>query len=232
MSIYTQIYCMDSEVQNNWHDTPEIAHWRCLIPVSWIYKHEWMFLYIKHVFVYILIYETCWLPTLHMLTCHIHITIWEFIAIRNSSGILVTVQFGPFLLIELNHTCSLFGSPCRSQVYMHPNLSQPSPMVLSGGAPLKGPYSAFPGMQPSEMVKPQSGSHYQPINGSQPLVYDGQMSQAPGMGTSQLMDSQLIQVSNIHKLRLASRGWVSMCKKEHGFSRWLCWNSDLWVVVW
>lgn len=77
---------------------------------------------------------------------------------------------------------------------MHPNLSQPNPMVLSGGAPLKGPYSPFPGMQPSDMVKSQSGSHYQPMNGSQQMVYDGQMSQGPGMGTSQLMDSQLIQV--------------------------------------
>lgn len=77
---------------------------------------------------------------------------------------------------------------------MHPNLSQPNPMVLSGGAPIKGPYSAFPGMQPSDMVKPQSGSHYQPMNGSQQLVYDSQMNQGPGMGSSQLMDSQLIQV--------------------------------------
>ncbi|XP_068608646.1 protein PRRC2B [Brachionichthys hirsutus] len=77
--------------------------------------------------------------------------------------------------------------PFRSQVYMHPSLSQPSPMVLSGGAPLKGPYSAFPGMQPSDMVKPQSGSHYQPMNGSQQLVYDSQMNQGPGMGSSQLI---------------------------------------------
>ncbi|XP_036382183.1 protein PRRC2B-like isoform X2 [Megalops cyprinoides] len=85
--------------------------------------------------------------------------------------------------------------PFRSQVYMHPNLSQPSPMVLSGAGPLKGPYSAFPGMQHSDLVKPQSGSHYQAMGSSQPLVYDGQMSQAAGMGTSQLMDSQLIQVT-------------------------------------
>ncbi|XP_066568875.1 protein PRRC2B isoform X4 [Amia ocellicauda] len=83
----------------------------------------------------------------------------------------------------------------RSQVYMHPNLSQPNAMVLSGGAPMKGHYSAFPGMQPSDMVKTQSGSHYQPMNGNQTLVYDGQMNQAAGMGTSQLMDSQLIQVT-------------------------------------
>lgn len=89
--------------------------------------------------------------------------------------------------------------PLRSQVYMHPNLSQPSPMVLSGGG-LKGPYSAFPGMQPSDMVKTQSGSHYQPMNGSQQLVYENQMNQGPGMGSSQLMDSQLIQVSGLLKL--------------------------------
>ena len=87
---------------------------------------------------------------------------------------------------------------------MHPNLSQPNPMVLSGGAPLKGPYSPFPGMQPSDMVKSQSGSHYQPMNGSQQMVYDGQMSQGPGMGTSQLMDSQLIQVRD-------ARVYIYMC---------------------
>uniref|UniRef100_A0A8C9WKQ0 Proline rich coiled-coil 2B n=1 Tax=Scleropages formosus TaxID=113540 RepID=A0A8C9WKQ0_SCLFO len=99
--------------------------------------------------------------------------------------------------LPVSQSQEMFGSipPFRSQVYMHPNLSQPSAMVLSGGAPLKGPYSAFPGMQHSEIVKPQSGSHYQPMSGSQPLVYDGQMNQAPGMGTSQLMDSQLIQVT-------------------------------------
>lgn len=77
---------------------------------------------------------------------------------------------------------------------MHPSLSQPNPLVLSGGATIKGPYSAFPGMQPSDMVKPQSGSHYQPMNGSQQLVYDNQMNQGPSMGSSQLMDSQLMQV--------------------------------------
>lgn len=92
---------------------------------------------------------------------------------------------------------------------MHPNLSQPNPMVLSGGAPLKGPYSAFPGMQPSDMVKPQSGSHYQPMNGSQQLVYDSQINQGPGMGSSQLMDSQLIQVCATTSLSLTftERAW-------------------------
>ncbi|KAK2819235.1 hypothetical protein Q5P01_024796 [Channa striata] len=99
--------------------------------------------------------------------------------------------------LPVSQSQEMFNSipPFRSQVYMHPNLSQPSPMVLSGGAPLKGPYSAFPGMQPSDMVKPQSGSHYQPMNGSQQLVYDSQLNQGPGMGSSQLMDSQLIQVT-------------------------------------
>lgn len=99
--------------------------------------------------------------------------------------------------LPVSQSQEMFSSipPFRSQVYMHPNLSQPNPMVLSGGAPLKGPYSGFPGMQPSEMVKPQSSSHYQPMNGSQTMVYDNQMNQAPGMGSSQLMDSQLIQVT-------------------------------------
>ncbi|XP_035996117.1 protein PRRC2B isoform X1 [Fundulus heteroclitus] len=98
--------------------------------------------------------------------------------------------------LPVSQSQEMFNSipPFRSQVYMHPNLSQPNPMVLPGGGPLKGPYSAFPGMQPSDMVKSQSGSHYQPMNGSQQLVYDSQMNQG-GMGSSQLMDSQLIQVT-------------------------------------
>nr|XP_057908693.1 protein PRRC2B isoform X3 [Doryrhamphus excisus] len=99
--------------------------------------------------------------------------------------------------LPVSQSQEMFNSipPFRSQVYMHPNLSQPSPMVLSGAAPLKGPYSAFPGMQHSDIVKPTSGSHYQPMNGSQQLVYDSQLNQGPSMGSSQLMDSQLIQVT-------------------------------------
>ncbi|XP_007422370.1 protein PRRC2B isoform X1 [Python bivittatus] len=85
--------------------------------------------------------------------------------------------------------------PFRSQVYMHPSLSQPSTMVLAGGTALKPPYSAFPGMQPLEMVKTQSGSPYQPVNGSQALVYEGQINQASAMGASQMMDSQLTQLT-------------------------------------
>ncbi|XP_039201109.1 protein PRRC2B isoform X1 [Crotalus tigris] len=80
--------------------------------------------------------------------------------------------------------------PFRSQVYMHPSLSQPSTMVLTGGTALKAPYSAFPGMQPLEMVKTQSGTPYQTVGGSQALVYEGQLNQA-----SQMMDSQLQQLT-------------------------------------
>ncbi|XP_037348794.1 protein PRRC2B isoform X3 [Talpa occidentalis] len=85
--------------------------------------------------------------------------------------------------------------PFRSQVYMHPSLSPPSTMILSGGTALKPPYSAFPGMQPLEMVKPQSGSPYQPLSGSQALVYEGQLGQAAGLGASQMLDSQLPQLT-------------------------------------
>lgn len=93
----------------------------------------------------------------------------------------------------------------RSQVYMHPSLSQPNTMVLTGGTALKPPYSTFPGMQPLEMVKTQSGSPYQPVNGSQTLVYEGQINQAPGMGASQIMDSQLTQVRDI--VVVSCTGW-------------------------
>uniref|UniRef100_A0A672RJE7 Proline rich coiled-coil 2B n=1 Tax=Sinocyclocheilus grahami TaxID=75366 RepID=A0A672RJE7_SINGR len=119
------------------------------------------------------------------------------IPISLHTSLQAQAQLGLRGALPVSQSQEMFSSipPFRSQVYMHPNLSQPSPMVLSGGAPLKGPYSAFPGMQPSDMVKQQSGSHYQPMNGSQPLVYDGPMNQAAGMGTSQLMDSQLIQVT-------------------------------------
>ncbi|XP_075041359.1 protein PRRC2B isoform X10 [Mixophyes fleayi] len=85
--------------------------------------------------------------------------------------------------------------PFRSQVYMHPSLSQPSAMVLTSGTGLKPQYSPFPGMQPLEMVKTQSASPYQPMSGSQQLVYESQLNQAAGMGASQMMDSQLTQLT-------------------------------------
>ncbi|KAB0407126.1 hypothetical protein E2I00_004282, partial [Balaenoptera physalus] len=92
---------------------------------------------------------------------------------------------------------TLSVSPVLSQVYMHPSLSPPSTMILSGGTALKPPYSAFPGMQPLEMVKPQSGSPYQPMSGNQALVYEGQLGQAAGLGASQMLDSQLPQSSQM-----------------------------------
>ncbi|XP_039718829.1 protein PRRC2B isoform X6 [Pteropus medius] len=85
--------------------------------------------------------------------------------------------------------------PFRSQVYMHPSLSPPSTMILSGGTALKPPYSAFPGIQPLEMVKPQAGSPYQPLSGNQALVYESQLSQAASLGASQMLDSQLPQLT-------------------------------------
>uniref|UniRef100_H0VFM3 Proline rich coiled-coil 2B n=1 Tax=Cavia porcellus TaxID=10141 RepID=H0VFM3_CAVPO len=99
--------------------------------------------------------------------------------------------------LPVSQSQEIFGSlqPFRSQVYMHPSLSPPSTMILSGGTALKPPYSAFPGMQPLEMVKPQSGSPYQPMSGNQALVYEGQLGQAAGLGASQMLDSQLPQLT-------------------------------------
>ncbi|XP_055516164.1 protein PRRC2B isoform X2 [Leucoraja erinacea] len=97
--------------------------------------------------------------------------------------------------LPVSQSQDMFGSmqPFRSQVYMHASLSQPSTMVLSGG-PLKTPYTAFPTVPTSDMVKPQPGSHYQAIGGNQTLMYESQLNQ-PGLTTSQIMDSQLIQVT-------------------------------------
>ncbi|KAM9083449.1 protein PRRC2B isoform 4-T5 [Megaptera novaeangliae] len=109
--------------------------------------------------------------------------------------------------LPVSQSQEIFSSlqPFRSQVYMHPSLSPPSTMILSGGTALKPPYSAFPGMQPLEMVKPQSGSPYQPMSGNQALVYEGQLGQAAGLGASQMLDSQLPQVLLILHCGLTSR---------------------------
>ncbi|XP_040180549.1 protein PRRC2B isoform X7 [Rana temporaria] len=85
--------------------------------------------------------------------------------------------------------------PFRSQVYMHPSLSQPSAMVLASSTGLKPQYSPFPGMQPLEMVKTQPASPYQTMSGSQQLVYESQLNQAAGIGTSQMIDSPLTQLT-------------------------------------
>lgn len=108
---------------------------------------------------------------------------------------------------------------------MHPSLSQPSTMVLTGGTALKPPYSAFPGMQPLEVVKTQSGSPYQPMNGSQALVYEGQINQA-GMGASQMMDSQLTQVRS----RTGEPLLWSRLIHSHLFLRMGC-NMSVWTKL-
>lgn len=70
-------------------------------------------------------------------------------------------------------------------------------------------------MQPLEVVKTQSGSPYQPLNGSQTLVYEGQINQAAGMGASQMMDSQLTQVrSRVCKALLCGASLVSVTGLE------------------
>ncbi|XP_072285318.1 protein PRRC2B-like [Pyxicephalus adspersus] len=78
---------------------------------------------------------------------------------------------------------------------MHPNLSQPSAMVVASGTGLKPQYSPFPGMQPLEMVKTQHVSPYQPMNGSQQMVYESQLNQAAGISASQMVDSPLTQLT-------------------------------------
>ncbi|ELK37370.1 Protein PRRC2B [Myotis davidii] len=117
------------------------------------------------------------------------------IPISLHTSLQASAQLGLRGGLPVSQSQEIFSSlqPFRSQVYMHPSLSPPSTMILSGGTALKPPYSAFPGMQPLELVKPPSGSPYQPMSGSQALVYEGQLSQAAGLGASQMLDSQLPQ---------------------------------------
>uniref|UniRef100_H3BCR3 Proline rich coiled-coil 2B n=1 Tax=Latimeria chalumnae TaxID=7897 RepID=H3BCR3_LATCH len=119
------------------------------------------------------------------------------ISISLHNSLQAQAQLGLRGGLPVSQSQDIYGSiqPFRSQVYMHPSLSQPNTMVLQGGAALKPPYSAFPSMQPLEMVKPQSASPYQAMSGSQTLVYESQMNQTAGMGTSQMMESQLTQVT-------------------------------------
>ncbi|XP_059514336.1 protein PRRC2B isoform X2 [Myotis daubentonii] len=119
------------------------------------------------------------------------------IPISLHTSLQASAQLGLRGGLPVSQSQEIFSSlqPFRSQVYMHPSLSPPSTMILSGGTALKPPYSAFPGMQPLELVKPPSGSPYQPMSGSQALVYEGQLSQAAGLGASQMLDSQLPQLT-------------------------------------
>ncbi|OCT67133.1 hypothetical protein XELAEV_18038415mg [Xenopus laevis] len=102
------------------------------------------------------------------------------------------VSMPPMPVASVAPSASMPGTHFISKlaVYMHPSLSQPSAMVLTSGTGLKPPYNPFPGMQTLEMVKTQTTSPYQPLNGSQQLMYESQLNQA-----SQMMDSQLTQLT-------------------------------------
>ncbi|CAI5776307.1 Proline rich coiled-coil 2C [Podarcis lilfordi] len=89
----------------------------------------------------------------------------------------------------------LFNSslqPYRSQqAFMQSGLSQPSPVVLSGTA-----LHNFPAVQHQELAKAQSGLAFQQTSNTQPIpiLYEHQLSQASGLGGSQLIDTHLLQV--------------------------------------
>ncbi|KAJ6653870.1 hypothetical protein lerEdw1_008618 [Lerista edwardsae] len=88
----------------------------------------------------------------------------------------------------------LFNSslqPYRSQqAFMQSGLSQPSPVVLSGTA-----LHNFPTVQHQELAKAQSSLAFQQTSNTQPIpiLYEHQLSQASGLGGSQLIDTHLLQ---------------------------------------
>ncbi|XP_054835363.1 protein PRRC2C isoform X3 [Eublepharis macularius] len=88
----------------------------------------------------------------------------------------------------------LFNSslqPYRSQqAFMQSGLSQPSPVVLSGTA-----LHNFPAVQHQELAKAQSSLAFQQPSNTQPIpiLYEHQLSQASGLGGSQLIDTHLLQ---------------------------------------
>lgn len=87
----------------------------------------------------------------------------------------------------------LFSSsiqPYRSQpAFMQSSLSQPS-VVLSGTA-----LHNFPAVQHQELAKAQSGLAFQQTSNTQPIpiLYEHQLGQASGLGSSQLIDTHLLQ---------------------------------------
>ncbi|XP_053169489.1 protein PRRC2C isoform X3 [Hemicordylus capensis] len=88
----------------------------------------------------------------------------------------------------------LFNSslqPYRSQqAFMQSGLSQPSPVVLSGTT-----LHNFPAVQHQELAKAQSSLAFQQTSNTQPIpiLYEHQLSQASGLGGSQLIDTHLLQ---------------------------------------
>ncbi|KAM9326881.1 LOW QUALITY PROTEIN: protein PRRC2C [Gastrophryne carolinensis] len=80
--------------------------------------------------------------------------------------------------------------PYRSQqAFLQSNLSQPSPVVLSGAA-----LHNFPGVQHQDLAKAQSSLAYQQTTNTQPIpiLYDHQLGQS-GLGGSQLIDTHILQ---------------------------------------
>ncbi|XP_015279331.1 PREDICTED: protein PRRC2C [Gekko japonicus] len=88
----------------------------------------------------------------------------------------------------------LFNSslqPYRSQqAFMQSGLSQPSPVVLSGTT-----LHSFPAVQHQELAKAQPSLAFQQPSNTQPIpiLYEHQLSQASGLGGSQLIDTHLLQ---------------------------------------
>ncbi|XP_069793850.1 protein PRRC2C isoform X4 [Narcine bancroftii] len=81
--------------------------------------------------------------------------------------------------------------PFRTQqAFLQSNLSQPSPMVLSGTA-----LHNFSAVQAQDLAKAQSGLAFQPTSNAQPIpiLYEHTLSQGSGLGGSQLLDTHLIQ---------------------------------------
>ena len=79
------------------------------------------------------------------------------------------------------------------QAFMQSGLSQPSPVVLSGTA-----LHNFPAVQHQELAKAQSSLAFQQTSNTQPIpiLYEHQLSQASGLGGSQLIDTHILQVGN------------------------------------
>ncbi|XP_053549198.1 protein PRRC2C [Bombina bombina] len=80
--------------------------------------------------------------------------------------------------------------PYRSQqAFLQNNLSQPSPVVLSGAT-----LHNFPGVQHQDLTKAQSSMAYQQTSSAQPIpfLYEHQIGQS-GLGGSQLIDTHILQ---------------------------------------
>lgn len=86
---------------------------------------------------------------------------------------------------------------------MQSSLSQPS-VVLSGTA-----IHNFPAVQHQELAKAQSGLAFQQTSNTQPIpiLYEHQLGQASGLGSSQLIDTHLLQVRSACLLMVSLMGF-------------------------